>query len=167
MQIVCKLISHLYQFIWTKEGQNQMGNILLNSECFSPSPRKQKLYITPFEYTPQEFFSIWETTKPRKANKAKRQELLALEQSAIAALENIQPFSFEAFEWELFKKRSTNYTDLISILEDIEEEKIEAGSVSTAEKYRTTKSFVQRFLSSKKRRSIYTACGRTDGENLV
>ena len=42
---------------------------------FTPQPRKQKLYPTRFEFTINEFDSIWNTTKPRDEHKPIRKQI--------------------------------------------------------------------------------------------
>lgn len=70
---------------------------------FTPSPRKQKLYPTKFEFTEKEFQSIWETLKPRTEYKETRRKLQAEETLAIETADLISPFTFEQFEKKLYR----------------------------------------------------------------
>ncbi len=82
---------------------------------FTPEPRIQKLYPTKFEFTKDEFKSIWETIKPREENKSIRDALRLVEKKAIGAAEKLSPFTFEEFE-KLFlpggKKDANNVVSL-------------------------------------------------------
>ena len=42
---------------------------------FTPYPRKQKLYQTDFEFSEEDFKSIWETAKPKEKFKGERSEI--------------------------------------------------------------------------------------------
>lgn len=70
---------------------------------FTPSPRKQKLYPTRFEFSQKDFESIWETSKPRNEHKETRRDLQAVETLAIETAEEISPFVFEQFEKKLYR----------------------------------------------------------------
>ena len=72
---------------------------------FTPSPRKQMLYPTKFDFTEKEFESIWKTTKPRKEYQDTRRELQAVETLAIGTADKISPFSFEIFEKKLYRDK--------------------------------------------------------------
>lgn len=68
---------------------------------FTSHPRRQKLYATGFEFTSQEFTSIWETTKPRQEYRETRMQLQAIEANALKLANQIEPFSLEDFELRL------------------------------------------------------------------
>ncbi|MBN1185460.1 MAG: site-specific integrase [Bacteroidales bacterium] len=80
------------------------GKYPVRLRVFTPSPRKQKLYTTKFEFTEKEFQSIWLTDKPRTEHKGTRKELKALEVKADKVAEKLIPFTFEAFERKLYRK---------------------------------------------------------------
>ncbi len=74
---------------------------------FTPSPRRQKLYKTIFEYTEKEFASIM-TLKPRLEHQEARQDLDALKIHARETADLIIPFNFEQFERKLSLKKGEN-----------------------------------------------------------
>jgi len=80
------------------------GKYPVKLRVFTSSPRIQKLYSTIFEFTEDEFNSIWETSKPRKEHKETRQELQALETKANEVAKALQIFTFEQFEKKLYRK---------------------------------------------------------------
>lgn len=75
----------------------------LKVRVFTPSPRKQKLYPTKFDFTEKDFESIWQTVKPRNDHKDIRRELQAVEDLANETAKNISPFNFEQFEKKLYR----------------------------------------------------------------
>jgi integrase/recombinase XerD len=88
-----------------KRRAKASGKYPVKLRVFTPSPRKQKLYPTKFEYSEKEFESIWETVKPRDENKKRRNELAAIEKKAADAAEGLSPFTFEQFEKKLYLKK--------------------------------------------------------------
>jgi len=79
------------------------GKFPVKIRVFTSSPRKQMLYPTSFEFTLEEYRSIWETTKPRKKHSTTRLELQAIEGKANDAASQLNPFNFEQFEKKLFR----------------------------------------------------------------
>jgi len=71
---------------------------------YSKYPRRQKLYPTRFEFSKEEFESIWETIKPRNEVKVLRAEFQALLDKAEKVANELHPFTFEAFEEALYQK---------------------------------------------------------------
>ena len=71
---------------------------------FTPYPRKQKLYQTDFEFSEEDFKSIWETAKPKEKFKGERSEIQNLIDTAEKAARELEPFTFEEFERLMFQK---------------------------------------------------------------
>lgn len=71
---------------------------------YSPTLEKTKFYPTEFDFSKDEFKSIWETTKPRNENKQDRLKMLGLETKANEAAADLRIFSFSQFEKKLFRK---------------------------------------------------------------
>jgi len=71
---------------------------------FTPYPKRQKLYQTDFQFSEQEFKSIWETQKPRNEVKPARAEIQSVLDKAEKAAKDIETFTFEEFERVLFQK---------------------------------------------------------------
>jgi site-specific recombinase XerD len=90
----------------------QNGKYPVKLRVFTPMPRTQKLYATPYEFTKDEFHSIWETTKPRKEHKEDRLKLQAIEARANEIANQLSIFSFDAFERLLFSGTSKTQRDI-------------------------------------------------------
>lgn len=71
---------------------------------FTTIPRKQKIYWTEFEYSESEFYSIWETSKPRSEFKERREQLKAIEDEAKDIARAIVPFDYDEFEKKMFRQ---------------------------------------------------------------
>jgi site-specific recombinase XerD len=71
---------------------------------YAKNLQKQKLYSTKFDFTENEFDSIWNTTKPREKYKKDRLKLQVLEAQANKIAEGLSTFSFEKFEKKLYRK---------------------------------------------------------------
>lgn len=107
MQILCIFVCKLYaimnrgyfiSFYLDVRRAKKNGTYPLKLRVFTPSPRRQKLYNTIFDFTEKEFGSIWETTKPRKEHKENRLKLQSLENMANDIASKLPYFTFEAFE---------------------------------------------------------------------
>ena len=110
------------------------GKYPVKLRVFTSIPRKQKLYPTKFEFTKDEFKSIWETSKPRTHHKDARLKMQAVEMKAEKVASELSTFSFEQLERKLYQKKTDaiklkyNYVQKINDLE-------EKGKLSTAESY--------------------------------
>ena len=88
-------------FLDTRRKKNN-GKYPVKLRVFTKEPRLQKLFSTVFEFTPNEFESIWLTTKPRKKYDEIRLELQALENRANDVAKIVYPFNFEKFNYLLY-----------------------------------------------------------------
>ncbi len=80
---------------------------------FTPQPRKQKLYSTSYEFTPNEFKAIWDVEKPRKLEHRKiKQRLQALEVKAYEVADKLSVFNFEDFEKMLYGGKGAKQLDV-------------------------------------------------------
>lgn len=70
---------------------------------FTPSPRKQKLYPTKFEFSEKEFKGVWEKVKSDDRETQKKIQSVLDKYEKVA--ESINPFSFDEFEKRLFIKQ--------------------------------------------------------------
>jgi len=118
-----------------------------------PYEGKQKLYSTLFDLTEADFNSIWNTVKPRNEHKEIRKKLQALQNQAEETANELKPFSFEAFEAKMFQTVNTDYSDLLTVFAEIIKQKNDSRAFSTAEKYRSAKICLQRFLGHKGKNS--------------
>jgi len=85
------------------------GKFPVKLRVFTSEPRKQKLYPTKFEFTKAEFYSIWETSKPRKKYHETRDELEAIRTLAKDVNKKLNFFTFDQFEkktlsWFIIRK---------------------------------------------------------------
>lgn len=86
-----------------KRRAKSNGKYPVKLRVFTPSPRKQKLYPTKFDFTQKEFDSIWNTSKPRNESKKVRAEIQAALTKAETVAEKLLPFTFEEFERKLYR----------------------------------------------------------------
>lgn len=96
--------------------------------------RKQKLYSTKFDFTEDEFDSIWKTTKPREKYRKDRLALQALESRANKIADELKYFSFAQFEKRLYRKPGTG-TLVTYHYEQAIKELIKNKQISTANTY--------------------------------
>jgi hypothetical protein len=82
--------------------QKASGKYPVKVRIYHRQDNSRKYYPTEFDFTEQEFESVWLTSKPRNEVKAGRQALQALETKAFQTASSIQPFNFESFEKRLF-----------------------------------------------------------------
>lgn len=122
------------------------GKYPVRLRVFTSAPRKQKLYPTVFEFSPDDFASIWETTKPREVHKEMRKQMRSLEMKAIEAADSIKPFSFEVFERKLYRKSGEGENVFWHYEKQIEELKA-SDQIGTASNYdlslKSLKAFIE------------------------
>ena len=126
--------------------KKENGKYPVKLRVFTSSPRIQKLYPADFEFSKEEFKSIWETSKPRREFQDIRLKLQQLENKADDIADKIKPFTFETFEKKLYRKVDDGsdvfyyYTETIQFFEKNEQ-------FGTASNYRCAinsfKSFIQ------------------------
>ena len=102
---------------------------------FTSNPREQKLYPTKFEFTEDEFKSIWQTEKPRNEHKKTRSLLRAIEENAEKSANELQHFTFGGFEKLLFSDQSTQEMDIAFYYEQAIEEYKRNRRIGTASNY--------------------------------
>lgn len=138
-----------------KRRLKKNGKFPVKLQVFQPQPRKQKLYSTVFDMTEKEFQSTWETRRPREEFRQTRKKLEAIETKATKTIDSLDSFSFESFEEKLFNHSNSDYKNAFFIFDEVEKQKLELGSISTAEKYRLTKTSFQNFLKYRNQNSEY------------
>ncbi len=111
------------------------GKYPVKLRVFIPSIRKQKLYSTSFEYSENEFKSIWETVKPRLEHKDAQMKMKALELHANEIADNLPLFTLEKFERDLFKVARSNKGDVVNFYEDAIEQYKRNNQIGTASSY--------------------------------
>jgi len=126
------------------------GKYPVKLRVFTSTPRKQKLYPTKFDFTKDEFESIWESLRPRGENKKLKKQIQAIEVKANEVAEKITPFSFEQFEKKLFQKKgegikvSYQFSNKIEALKD-------RNQISTANTYELSEKSIISFLKHNKK----------------
>lgn len=86
-----------------RKKANGLYPVKLN--VYDSSIKKNKYYPTSFELKPEEFQSIWETTKPRSQYIETRLEMNSLVSNANEIAKTLHPFSFSQFEKKFFRKQ--------------------------------------------------------------
>lgn len=111
------------------------GNYPVKLRVFIPTIRKQKLYSTPFEFTENEFKSIWETVKPRAEYKEIQMKMKALELHANQTADKLSHFTLEKFERELFRVAHSNRGDVVNLYQEAIEQYKRNNQIGTASSY--------------------------------
>jgi integrase len=121
------------------------GKYPVRLRIFTSTPRKQKLYPTEFDMTPDEFNSTWETIKPRTQFKAIRLKLRAIEQKAHDVCKELNTFTFDAFEKKMFRKAGAGADVFYQYAEAIN--KFRANKqVGTADTYELSRKSIQAYI---------------------
>lgn len=104
---------YFISIVLDKRRAKKNGKYPVKLRVFTPEPKKQILYPTKFDFTKDEFKSIWETSKPRKEHQENRTLLRAIEEKAIKAAKELEYFTFEAFENVLFPTHGKGQKDVV------------------------------------------------------
>lgn len=116
---------------------------------FTQSPRKQKLYVTDFNYTEEDFKNVWLTSPPKEKYKDRRLELDALKVFSNKIADSLPHFTFEAFEKKYL--RNTNNKDTIqAAFSDYANELRKIGRIGTAVSYECSLSSFDKFYKGAK-----------------
>jgi integrase/recombinase XerD len=121
------------------------GKYPVKLRVFTSAPRIQKLYPTVFEFTENQFQSIWETQKPRKEYKELRLKLHAVEKHANDVADLLTTFTFEQFEKKLFRIAGDGSNVFYHYNETIERLKSN-NQLSTASTYHLGLKSIRAFL---------------------
>lgn len=135
-------------FFLDKRRALRNGKFPIKLRVFTPYPRIQKLYPTKFEYTDREFFSIWVTKKPRQDVMKERAEMQSLLNRAIEVSNEMEIFTFEAYEKRLYQKKGQDENLLFQYDEAIKRLK-KNKQVGTASTYDLSKKAIVNFLCKK------------------
>ncbi len=136
---------YFISIVLDKRNQKKNGTYPVKLRVFTPTPRKQKLYSTVFEFTEKDFESIWATVKPRKEFKPYRQKLQALETKSIEVAEKLSTFNFEDFERLMFNKSTNKELNVNFYFQKIISEKNKKKKISTALSYQNALDCLLRF----------------------
>lgn len=115
---------------------------------FTPSPRKQKLYSTSFDFSEKDFDKIWNTVKPRNEYKDIRRKLQEIENHAEQIASQLSPFTLEQFEKRLFRNEGDGLRVGFHYEQQIAEFK-KRDQISTASTYELSEKSIVRFLNSR------------------
>jgi len=111
---------------------------------FCSEPRKQVLYSTKFDFTEDEFNSIWYADKPGRKNKDIKNELTAIEVRAIQVADSLTVFNFDDFE-RLFIGKGTGKKDVNFYYEKTVEQYKSNGQIATASNYSLSLKSLQKY----------------------
>ncbi|MDZ4707533.1 MAG: site-specific integrase [Saprospiraceae bacterium] len=120
--------------------------------CHKPT-RKAKYYSTIFSFTPGEFESIWLTLKPRIIYHSVKDKMKALVDKAEKDLEDLTPFSFEAYDKKLYRSSNDSTNVFWHYNEKIQEFK-RFNSYGTASWYECSRNSLQAYLKHLKTKSL-------------
>lgn len=120
------------------------GKFPVKLRVFTPHPRKQKLYVTVFEFSEKEFNSVWNTIKPRSEYKEARQKMLAVEAKANEVANKLIPFIFEQFEKQLYRKAGDGINVKYNFEQTIQE-LTSRGQLGTASTYDLSQKTIIKF----------------------
>jgi len=118
-----------------KRRSKSNGKFPVKLRVYMQMPREQKLYPLDFEFSENEFESIWLTNKPLKENREARLRLQFIENNAIHVAKNINPFSFPTFERMYFDTQYKNKNDIGYYYEQAIKKYKQNNQIGTAENY--------------------------------
>ena len=136
-----------------KRRAKASGKYPVKLQVFTASPRNQKLYSTTFELSEKEFNSIWNTVKPRTEFKEQRKDMQALFSKATNIADKLNPFTFEQFEKQLYRKAGDsinigyNYTQVIQQL-------IKTKQIGTASTYELSQKSLKTYTEKSKKQNF-------------
>jgi len=120
------------------------GKFPVKLRTYISQSKSQKFYPTIFDFTTEEFDSIWNTTKPRKQHKEAREKLLAIEVKANNVADKLDFFTFEEFEKKLFIKIGDSTKVSYHYANKIEELKSHS-QIKTASNYELSQKSIKEF----------------------
>jgi integrase len=149
---------HITIYLDTRRAKEN-GLFPVRLRVFTSNGRKKKYYPTVLEFTKEYFEKIWINPNPRtetKEDETKRGEIKAVQQEAIDVADKIKVFSLEQFEIDYLKFKEDkqkakkilegkNIDDVFHYFDETIQRKLDAGSISTAEKYKSAKISIQKF----------------------
>ncbi len=118
-----------------KRREKKNGKYPVKLRVFTPQPRKQKLYPTKFEFTEEEFKSIWLSKKPKNEDKPNRTRMRIIEEKAQEIADKLEYFSFEAFEEIMFPKYGKGEKDVVFYYKKAIEQYKRNRQIGTASNY--------------------------------
>jgi len=132
-----------------KRRKNKKEKYPVRLRVFTPIPRKQKLYSTPFDFTTAEFNAIWNPITPKSDyNKALRKEyrkkLQRFESLANSLAGELNPFTFEEFERRLFRKSGDSISIKYHFIEVIADKRVN-GQIGSAVAYESSMKSISEF----------------------
>lgn len=125
------------------------GKFPVRLRVFIPEPRTQKFYPTNFEFTKNEFQSIWGTVKPRAEHKEVRRQLQTFVNDAETIAEKINPFTIEAFEKKMYNEAGAG-ANVFWQYEQLLKELTPTNRIGTATTYNQSLSSLKEFIKYEK-----------------
>lgn len=90
----------------SKSQRHKDGTSPVKITVYSSILKKGKKYGTPYSFTPDDFESVYLSTKPRKNNKDLRDKMEAYRLKVLEIAGSIKPFTFELFEKKIGRASS-------------------------------------------------------------
>ncbi|WP_188834927.1 tyrosine-type recombinase/integrase [Echinicola rosea] len=118
---------------------------------YSVATKKNKYYGTGYDMNTETYKKVFETVRPRKEEKALREEIQSLLLDYKRVAESIEDFTFDKFEETLFKPKG----DVLDVFYQYElkiQELEEKNKLGTKESYLFSLKSIQRFLKATKNR---------------
>lgn len=103
-------------------------------------PSKETETLETIDYTKSEFFSVWESKKPRKEYESDCNLLNEYLDRAKAAAEKLKPFTFEDFEKKFYQRKiDTVESNIFNVYDIVINELIIENRIGTANSYLCSK----------------------------
>lgn len=137
--------SYFISIYLDKRTVKKGGKYPVKLRVFTSTPRLQKLYSTGYEFSENEFNSIWESARPRKEHKDIKIELQAIEAKANKIAKAIKFFNFEDFERLFLSKSSNHNPDIVFFYDKMIYDNEQKGRIGTASNYKCSKNSLLKF----------------------
>lgn len=119
-----------------KRREKASGKYPVRLRVFTPYPRRQKFYKTPYSYSIEDFNKIWESKTPRsRAHKQEKLKLQGVLNNAEMIAESLQSFDFSSFDKKYAGKKAGQLTALDFLYNQAIDKYKNNGNVKTASNY--------------------------------
>lgn len=125
----------------------------LKFRVYTTTPKKQKMYITPFDFTEEEYQRLTAGKKLTNEERSSKLKLDKLELEANEIIQNLEYFTFENFERKFFNTKDAGATIFFHYKEQMELFK-QRGAISTLDTYKLSLKAIQGYLAYKGNQSI-------------
>lgn len=161
MHILCTLIKNYIMKNYSISIRIDKRRLTTNNDfpirlcVYNSTTQKQKFYKTPYNFTEEQFKSIWENPRPRKENKDIKIALENLKAKAQTIADSLNHFNFEDFERLFMSKESNHKQDVVYYYNKIIDEYQKQTRLGTASSYKCSLNSLLKF-HEKKSLDFYT-----------